>query len=275
MKNKIFVPTLIIFLILIGITFAMRAINNSNAKPGVLFDPPIVSYQATLKGEYVCLPHSDTSGQKSKECTLGLQTDDGSYYALDFNTSSQLTPTMISGDYIEATGVITPIDMISADIWKKYSIKGIFSVTGSIKKINKETIAYECNADAKICWDGSTVGRTGSTCQFAACPKENIATAEVYTSLGQKMTALTVTVNPVEVVSDGRCPVDVTCVWAGEIKVRTVLSTPVSHGEHILTLGRPIKFGEFTVTLTEVTPSPSIGQEIPSSSYRFTYEIKK
>jgi hypothetical protein len=28
-----------------------------------------------------------------------------------------------------------------------------------------------CPMDAKVCPDGTTVGRTGANCEFAACPK--------------------------------------------------------------------------------------------------------
>lgn len=30
-----------------------------------------------------------------------------------------------------------------------------------------------CSADARLCPDGSAVGRTGPNCEFTACPKEN------------------------------------------------------------------------------------------------------
>lgn len=32
------------------------------------------------------------------------------------------------------------------------------------------TALYECNADGRICPDGTVVGRTGPTCQFSSCP---------------------------------------------------------------------------------------------------------
>jgi hypothetical protein len=92
--------------------------------------------------------------------------------------------------------------------------------------------------------------------------------------MGGTATALTVSVSPQEVISDSRCPATVTCIWAGTVEVRTVLSTPVSHGEHVLTLGTPQTFGDYTVTLIEVTPAKGEAA-IPDSSYRFTYEIVK
>jgi hypothetical protein len=134
---------------------------------------------------------------------------------------------------------------------------------------------YECNADAKICPDGSSVGRTGPNCEFAACPSPDATAGTVTTYLGGSPTTLNVTINPKQVVSDSRCPEGVQCIWAGTVEVRTVLSTQVSHGEHILKIGTPQRFGDYTVTLTEVTPYPNAEETIPESSYRFTYEVKK
>ena len=75
-------------------------------------------------------------------------------------------------------------------------------------------------------------------------------------------------------VADSRCPATVTCVCAGTVEVETTLTTSVSHGEHVLTLGKPQTFGDYTVTLTVVTPDK--GEEaVPESSYRFTYTVVK
>ena len=47
---------------------------------------------------------------------------------------------------------------------------------------NKNSIKTACTLEAKICPDGSSFGRTGPKCEFAACPKEhcggNIANAK-------------------------------------------------------------------------------------------------
>lgn len=42
---------------------------------------------------------------------------------------------------------------------------------------NKEAPAY-CTMEAKLCSDGSYVGRVGSDCEFAACPKEDLIFVE-------------------------------------------------------------------------------------------------
>jgi hypothetical protein len=89
-------------------------------------------YRATLSGEYLCLPHVDTSGPQTLECAFGLKTDDGIYYALDFNLMSQTIPDLMMGQRISASGVVTPVERLSSDHWRQYPIVGIFSVTDSL-----------------------------------------------------------------------------------------------------------------------------------------------
>ncbi len=227
-------------------------------------------YRGALEGEYVCLPHVDTSGPQTDECTFGIRTDTGEYYAVDFALMSQMDPLLVLGDRFSASGMIVPIEMLSTDHWRQYPIVGIFSVTDSVQK---ET--YACDGDAMLCPDGTSVGRTGPRCEFAPCPSPDRASATLTTFIGGTPTALTVTVNPQEIILDSRCPLGVECVWAGTAEVRTILSTPVSHGEHVLTLDEPVRFGDFMVTLTDVTPYPQSGETIPESSYRMTFLIER
>jgi hypothetical protein len=56
---------------------------------------------------------------------------------------------------------------------------GITAVSGYINNkvldgnIPKDDGVYACTMDAKVCPDGSAVGRTGPQCEFQACPGEN------------------------------------------------------------------------------------------------------
>lgn len=93
---------------------------------------PDTPVRVSLSGTYVCLPHVDTSGPQTLECALGLHTDDGKYYALDFALMSQATPNMPMGVHITAEGVFVPIERLSTNHWQKYPIVGIFSVTNSL-----------------------------------------------------------------------------------------------------------------------------------------------
>jgi hypothetical protein len=140
------------------------------------------------------------------------------------------------------------------------------------------TQSYECNQDASTCPDGSTVGRTGADCHFAHCPLPSAASGTIHTTLGQKMTALNVTLTPLEVSEDSRCPKDVQCIWAGTVKVRTKIESAIGStgtSEMIFELGTPTTTAVEEITLTDVSPAKTSGQTIPDSSYRFTYSVKK
>ena len=96
---------------------------------------PVEPYRGTLSGEYICLPHKNTNGPQTLECALGIKTEAGEYYAVDFNLMSQDYPDVKMGSVITANGVITPIENLSTDTWEKYPIEGIFSVTDSLEII--------------------------------------------------------------------------------------------------------------------------------------------
>lgn len=99
---------------------------------GETFGPFSTEYKpqsATVVGEYICLPHVDTTGPQTDECALGIKTDVGIYYSLDFSLLSQSVPGLNVGDRISVNGVFTPVERLSSTWWKKYPIRGILSVS--------------------------------------------------------------------------------------------------------------------------------------------------
>jgi len=99
-----------------------------------------IPQRAELSGEFLCLPHIDTAGPQTEECAFGLKTDDGIYYAIDFGAMSQTVPAELkSGVRISASGVMVPIEQLSTDHWQRYPIKGIFSVTDSLKILEEDS----------------------------------------------------------------------------------------------------------------------------------------
>lgn len=98
-------------------------------------DPADVrAYRGTLTGEVVCLPHTDV-GPGTKECAIGLRTDVGEYYALDMVLLSQEAAPPETGERIRATGLVTPLELLSTDHWRTYPIEGIFSVTDGLQRL--------------------------------------------------------------------------------------------------------------------------------------------
>lgn len=129
-------------------------------------------YRATLTGTHTCLPHRDTSGPQTMECAFGMETDDGRYFALDFSLMSQIPPRVQSGDRFTASGLVTPIENLSSDHWRKYDVEGIFSVTdGVIIESRAETPdapvsqkkCYVGGCSSQLCTDTPDMA---STCEY-------------------------------------------------------------------------------------------------------------
>lgn len=119
--------TLLAFVVLI--VFAFFAFNSfiyteKQADPTATYAP----YQATLTGEYVCLPHKDTDGPQTLECAFGLKTEAGEHFALDFGESTDMAAEFMAGQTVTLSGVVTPIENLSSDHWQKYDTTGILSV---------------------------------------------------------------------------------------------------------------------------------------------------
>ncbi len=134
---------------------------------------------------------------------------------------------------------------------------------------------YECNSDARLCPDGSSVGRTGPSCEFPACPPLDSTEARVETYLGGRDGGLGLTINPREVVSDDRCPSDVRCIAAGTVRIRAAVETAVAHGEHVFDLHVPKVIGDITVTLIEVRPNTAELAQNPETGYWFVFSLRR
>ncbi len=83
----------------------------------------------TLSGEYVCLPHLDTTSPQTDECAFGLKTDNGEYYAVNFGASASSMEQFKSGQHITASGFVVIKEALSTDQWATYDMKGIFTIT--------------------------------------------------------------------------------------------------------------------------------------------------
>ena len=85
------------------------------------------------------------------------------------------------------------------------------------------------------------------------------------------------------VLGDSRCPLDVTCVWAGEVSVELRLTSAMSSSTFQLTLpGAPAYFtppseptGEFEVVGLLLLPEPYSEVLIPASGYRLLLQVNR
>jgi len=144
----------------------------------------------------------------------------------------------------------------------------------SRNNINPDDNIVACTMEAKICPDGSAVGRNGPKCEFTACPtiKES-AKAKVV----EKILNNGVYITPQDVVEDSRCPEDVTCIWAGQVKLRVTLrlagDNPIDEKDVTLTMGVATPFKGKEIELINVTPVPNSKKSINAGDYAFTFRV--
>jgi len=134
--------------------------------------------------------------------------------------------------------------------------------------------------DAKICPDGSGVGREGPNCEFAKCPDvvgaiDIIpAVSNMVLSVGQtgKLGDLNITLN--KIVQDSRCPTDVQCIWAGLVETEVTIGGFTKLETIKISSGKtPVLFDGYHISISSVTPSAKSGEKISTDEYKVTFHV--
>ena len=131
-----------------------------------------------------------------------------------------------------------------------------------------------CTDEAKLCPDGSAVGRVEPNCEFTACPIVKVIPVTT-TTLGKTITVEGVVITPTTVLEDSRCPVNVQCIQAGTVRVITRLESEGHKQEVTLTLNTPIRFMGKRVELQEVTPVKNTKAAFEKDAYVFKFVVTK
>ena len=78
-------------------------------------------------------------------------------------------------------------------------------------------------------------------------------------------------VTPIAVIEDSRCPAEVTCVWAGRVRISVRVDLGRGSALHELTLGTPIQVADGALELVEVQPTRPApeGRALAPRDYRF------
>jgi len=83
-----------------------------------------------------------------------------------------------------------------------------------------------------------------------------------------------ITVRPLQVIEDSRCPSDVQCVRAGQLRLRAEIQPPAGGHDRTLTLGEDQAISGGVLTLAEVGPAPVSGRPIDPGDYRFVLHYR-
>jgi len=89
--------------------------------------------------------------------------------------------------------------------------------------------------------------------------------------IGQAVTRDGLTIVPLAMVEDSRCPQGVACIQAGTVRI----AADVAGSRTELTLDQPVAAGGGTVTLVEVYPRPRAETRYYPDEYRFGFRVAR
>ncbi len=130
-----------------------------------------------------------------------------------------------------------------------------------------------CTMEAKMCPDGSYVGRSGPKCEFAECPKTEVNETTT-AKINQKILNNGISITPIKLIQDSRCPSNVQCIWEGTVIVKVKLERDSVVQEVDLEINKTITFAGQSVLLKSVSPYPKEGKKIDDGEYSFTFLVR-
>lgn len=93
--------------------------------------------------------------------------------------------------------------------------------------------------------------------------------------LNQEASGGGISLTPLEVLEDSRCPVDVECIWAGQVRLKTKIISGLGESEMTFITGNPITTGAEEIALTLIEPVPYSKKFINPEEYLFTFTVTK
>ena len=82
------------------------------------------------------------------------------------------------------------------------------------------------------------------------------------------------TVTPLELLEDSRCPKEVNCVWAGQVRIKVRVAGGSWTKEMELVNAKPVHVADGALTLIGITPEKSQDTAISLSDYRFHFQFQ-
>lgn len=147
---------------------------------------------------------------------------------------------------------------------------------------NPDTGVYACTMDAKMCPDGSYVGRSGPRCEFTACPSGSGNTpaqpspqSNLTLKVGQTGTFENFSIKANPIIEDSRCPIDVVCIQAGTVRVSVFVQDGARSEKIVVEMNKSYTLGSFKYSLTQVLPAPRSSHQISQEDYSLTFNIAR
>ena len=108
---------------------------------------------------------------------------------------------------------------------------------------------------------------------------QNDSAIKVKVGKQKKFSRSKINVKFVSLVEDSRCPEGTNCVWAGNAKIKVVLSSPDGGSETVemnTNLGaKGATLGAYAVNLISLTPTPKANVRLNRNAYTATFTIAR
>ena len=105
------------------------------------------------------------------------------------------------------------------------------------------------------------------------------STMKVKVGKQKKFSGSKIKVKFMSLVEDSRCPEGTNCVWAGNAKIKVMISQGDGAGETFeinTNLGaRGATFGGYAINLTDLTPTPKANVRLNANAYTATFTIAR
>lgn len=110
---------------------------------------------------------------------------------------------------------------------------------------------------------------------LASCASVPAASAGPTAAIGETASVGVITVRPIQLLEDSRCPAQVQCIWAGQVRVLVDLSRgDGAHQQRELTLGKAENIDGGMLTLIDAQPPKLAPGSTDASAYRFTFRFE-
>lgn len=108
-------------------------------------------------------------------------------------------------------------------------------------------------------------------------PLEEGSSARVTAALVETVSALGVSLTPLAVEEDSRCPMDVMCIQAGQARVQIMTQDGMGTSTATIVLGaqEPLTTETAAIWLAEALPYPLASDPTEDAQYRFTFRVDR
>lgn len=115
----------------------------------------------------------------------------------------------------------------------------------------------------------------GNTFLVSAIEKADGDVTEGTAEVGETIYVNGVRITLEKILSDSRCPIDVTCIQAGSVTLEATLRSDTDTDTVKLTSGEnPVAFDSYLVSLVDAHPAPRSKETQDFSSYRATFKVE-